>query len=91
MDVVHVLTSEGFGAQPRAYNRAELVDILGLVGEAEAESQESRPLLLSIVESFVNEVGKAVGGGACLHDVGRSRTGRVVLRERACVICWKLK
>ncbi|KAG0588176.1 hypothetical protein KC19_2G222200 [Ceratodon purpureus] len=41
--------------QPRAYNRAELVDILGLGGEAKAESQDSRPLLLSMVESFLNE------------------------------------
>lgn len=41
--------------QPRAYNRAELVDILGLVAEPKPESQDSRPLLLSIVESLLNE------------------------------------
>jgi hypothetical protein len=62
MGVVHLLTYLFFGVQPRAYNRTELVDILGLVGEPKPESQESRPLLLSIVESFLNEVGEAVGG-----------------------------
>ncbi|KAG0588177.1 hypothetical protein KC19_2G222300 [Ceratodon purpureus] len=50
--------------QPRAYNRAELVDILGLGGEAKAESQDSGPLLLSMVESFLNEKDTSASGPA---------------------------
>jgi hypothetical protein len=57
-----VLTFRSSGVQPRAYNRAELVDILGLVAEPKPESQDSRPLLLSIVESLLNEVGGTVPG-----------------------------
>lgn len=41
--------------QPRAYNRAELEDILGLDGESKRENPDSRPLLLTLVESFLKD------------------------------------
>lgn len=41
--------------QPRAYNRAELEDILGLDGESSQENPDSRPLLLTLVESFLKD------------------------------------
>lgn len=62
---VQLLTEYSFGVQPRAYNRTELEDILGLVGKPNADSQDSRPLLLSIVESFLNEVGEVARGSDC--------------------------
>lgn len=41
--------------QPRAYNRAELEDILGLDGKSKRENPDSRPLLLTLVESFLKD------------------------------------
>lgn len=41
--------------QPRTYNRNELEEVLGLVGEPKPDSNDSQPLLLTIMESFLKE------------------------------------
>lgn len=51
-ELSHLLTCISFDAQPRAYNRTELEDILGLAGEPNSNSNDSRPLLMTIVESL---------------------------------------
>lgn len=54
--------------QPRAYDRSELEDILGLMGDPNPVSHDSRPLLLTIVEAYLNEKKETSGSGSIVES-----------------------
>ncbi|CAM6057842.1 unnamed protein product [Sphagnum tenellum] len=64
--------------QPRTYMRSDLEELLGLKDEAKLGDTESRPLLLSVVESYLKAEEKSTATANKVRASSRGRAGDAV-------------